>query len=102
MSIINDGNGHLTESTAGLAQSTEHCNHLYHYHSKTDPNILKCHQTTTSKLADLQALQEEVETAVCYLKGRKSPGADSTAAELHKEGREETVKVLTVFRRKIW
>ena len=85
----------LTEEHEVLTRFTEYCSDLYNHESNGDTTLL-------NGPYDTPILREEVEVAVKYLKGGKSPGNDNIPAELIKNGGEAMISALTIMCNKIW
>ena len=79
---------------------TEYCSDVYSQESNGNTTILNGPYDTNDD--KLPILREEVEAAVKYLKGEKSPGADNMPAELIKNRGEAMISALTTICNKIW
>ena len=78
----------------------EYCSDLYNHESNDDTTILNSPYDTNDDKSHI--VREEVEAAVKYLKGGKSPGNDNIPAELIKNGGEAMISALTIICNKIW
>ena len=76
----------LTESTTVLNRWTEYYSGLHSYGLHPDTSPLQSNQTPAQEPESLPVLREAVEQAVYSLKTGKSPGVDSIAPELLKNG----------------
>ena len=83
-----------------LTRFTEYCSDLYNHESNGDTTLLNGPYDTNDDKSPI--LREEVEVAVKYLKGGKSPGNDNIPAELIKNGGEAMISALTIICNKIW
>ena len=101
VSVIQDKTGKcLTEEHEVLTRFTEYCSDLYNHESNGDTTILNGPYNTNGDTSPI--LREEVEVAVKYLKGGKSPGNDNIPAELIMNGGEAMISALTIICNKIW
>ena len=101
VSVIQDNTGkRLTEEHDVLTRFTVYCSDLYNHESNGDTTILNGPYDTNDDKFPI--LREEVEVAVKYLKGGKSPGNDNIPAELIKNGGEAMISALTIICNKIW
>ena len=101
VSVIQDKTGKcLTEEHEVLTRFTEYCSDLYNHESNGDTTILNGPYNANDDKSPI--LREEVEVAVKYLKGGKSPGNDNIPAELIKNGGEAMISALTIICNKIW
>ena len=101
VSVIQDKTGKcLTEEHEVLIRVTEYCSDLYNHESNGDTTILNGAYEANDGKSPI--LREEVEAAVNYLKGGKSPENDNTPAELINNGGEAMISALTIICNKIW
>ena len=101
VSVIQDKTGKcLTEEHEVLTRFTEYCSDLNNHENNGDTMILNSPYDINDDKSPI--LREEVEAAVKYLKGGKSPGDDNIPAELIKNGGEAMISALTIICNNIW